>query len=321
MSKSVPSSYLWTPRQGPDIAALERMRKAFPIPAKPMGEAWFLAEEREMYPQLFGELKGLSDDDVAGVIEQIARGASCFGPLEEWIEWYRYLLPQLIVREWEQHLYQRAELLITAFMAQHPMACGILPYPEYQRDALNTLGRYIMSPHFWPDGEFDAINCLCKWTGPSGIAGWYHAGGLLSASLFFSIKYLSHADVEPWFRSVIGISDRYWKVQLLTWLAGAHPILTGQVEQPSELPEHGPFGIEWEWSHSLDGHYSGHYAPPIQRIPFLPAANCDAVVQIARDMKVEAFLEQFFTDPEMSAVASEVAGLPERFVELYRTDR
>jgi hypothetical protein len=317
MTQDAPQPYLWIPQQGPDSAALERMAQPYPKPKKPMGEAWFLADEREMYPQLMGKLDAVTDDDIGIVLEQIASGASCFGPLEEWLEWYGYLLPELVSRQWEPHIYQRAELLITAFMAQHPTSNGELAYPAYRNDALKTLGRYIMSVGFWPDGEFDAVNCLCKWTGPSGVAGWYHAGGLLSASLFFCIKYLAQGDVEPWFRSALAIPDKHWQVQTLTWLVGAHPILTGQIEQPSEFADHGRFGIEWDWSHTLDGHYSGNYEPPIQRLPFLPAANCEVLVRIARSMEVERFLEDVFTDPEMSAVASEVAGLPERFVELY----
>jgi hypothetical protein len=297
------------------------MAQAFLKPPTPMGEAWFMGTEREMYPQLLGDLDALPDEDIARPLEEIASGSSSFGTFEEWIEWYHYLLPRLILRKWVPTYYHPAELLITAFMAQHPTSEGSLPYPRFQTDALNTLGRYIMSSHFWPDGELDVVNCLGKWTRPTGIAGWYQAGNLLSASLFFCIKYLPRGDVEGWFRSAIAISNDYWRVQIMTWLVGAHPILSGEIQQPSEFPENAPFGIGWNWSHVLNGHHSGNYKPPIHLIPFLPAENRKAVFQVARGMEVEEFLEDFWTDPKMNAVTSEAAGMPERFLQLYRTDR
>jgi len=285
-----------------------------------MGEAWFMSDERRMYPQLLGDLGAVPDDDVADVLVEIASGSSNFGPLDEWIAWYHYLLPRLVVREWVPSYYQPAERLITAFMAQHPESDGVLPYREFRNDALRTLGRYIMSPRFWPDGELDVVNCLSKWTGPSGIAGWSSAGNLLSASLFFCIKYLARDDVEPWFRSVIAIPNRYWQVQVITWLVGAQSILSGEIQQPIDFPENARFDVEWDWSHTLNGHYSGNHEPPIRLIPFLPPENREAIVRLARGMDVEEFLEDFLTDPEMEMIACEVAGMPERFRELYRTD-
>jgi hypothetical protein len=297
------------------------MARAFPRPKAPMGEAWFMGDERKMYPELSGNLDALSDDDIEHPLQEIACGSNSFGPFEEWILWYHYLLPSLVVREWEPTFYQPIELVITAFMAQHSASDGGLPYRDFKQDALVTLGRCIMSPRFWPDGELDVVNCLSKDTWPSGIVGWFKAGNQLSASLFFCVKYLARSDVEPWFRSVIAIPNRYWQVQIMTWLVGAHPILTGEIGQPSDLPKDAPFGVEWGWSHILDGHYSGNYDPPLELIPFLPDENREIILQIARGMEVEAFVEDVWTDPGMDAVALEAAGMPERFLELYRTDR
>jgi len=295
------------------------MTRAFPRPATPMGEAWFMGDVRTMYPQLLGDLDALPDAVIARALEDIATGSSNFGPFEEWTQWYHYLLPRLVEREWVPSLSHPAELLFTAFMAQHPAPDGSLPYPAFRHDALATLGRYIMSPRFWPSGELDVANCLGKRTWPSGIMGWYKAGDLLSASLFFCIKYLGRSDIEPWFRSVLAIPNRYWQVQIMTWLVGAHSILTGEIHQPSDFPEGADFDVAWDWSHTLNGHYSGSYGPPIRLIPFLPAENCEVIVRIARSMEVEEFLEDVWTDPEMTAVATEATGMPERFIELYRT--
>lgn len=274
-----------------------------------------------MFPQLLGDIDVLPDDCIEEALEAIASGCSSFGPLVEWIEWYHYLLPRLIQRAWKPTYYQPAELLITAFMAQYPIQSGSMPYPNFHSDALNTLGRYIMSPRFWPEGQLDVANGLSKWTGPNGIARWSKAGNLLSASLFFCIKYLPLSDVEAWFRSVIAVRNDYWQVQIITWLVGAHPILTGQILQPSEFPEVTPFGIDWEQSHVLNGCDADNYESPLQRLPFLPIENREAVIQIAYSMDVEEFFENFWTDPAMSAVALETAGLPESFRQLYRAGR
>ena len=306
---------------GPDPVSLDRMTRAFPKPGAPMGEAWFMGDERRMFPQLLGDLEALPDNDIEQALEEITSGSSNFGPFEEWIEWYHYLLPHLIVRAWKPTYYQPAERSFTAFMVQHPAPDGCPPYPEYLSDVLSTLGRYIMSSRFWPDGELDAANCLSKWTGPTGISGWFGAGNLLSASLFFCIKYLPRSDVEGWFRSVMAISNGYWQVQIITWLVGAHSILVGEIQQPSEFSEDAPFGVAWDWSHTLNGNYSGNGEPMAHSIPFLPPENREIILQIARGLEVEGFLEDFRTDPKMTAVASEAAGMPDLFLQLYRTDR
>jgi hypothetical protein len=286
-----------------------------------MGEAWFMGTERKMFPQLLGNIDALPDDYIAQALEEISSGSSSFGPFEEWAEWYHYLLPRLIQREWKPTYYHPAELLVTGFMAQYPAPGGSLPYPHFHADAINTLGRYVMSSRCWPKGQLDVVNCLGKWTGPSGIAGWSQAGGLLSASLFFCIKYLPRSGVEEWFRSVIAISNSYWQVQIITWLVGAHPILTGDIQQPSEFPEGAQFGVGWAWSHALNGNYSGTYDGQNRPIPFLPTENRAAVLRVAHGMDVQRFIEDFWTDPSMTAVASETAGLADSFLQLYKADR
>jgi len=107
-----------------------------------------MGSERKMFPQLLGDIDALPDEDIGFALEEITSGSSSFGPMSEWIEWYHFLLPRLITRAWAPTFYQPAERIFTAFMVQHPQAEGKLPYPEYQDDALETLGRYIMSPNF-----------------------------------------------------------------------------------------------------------------------------------------------------------------------------
>lgn len=318
MSQKVLPPFVWIPGQGPALSALRRMTAAFPKPDQPMGEAWFMSAEREMYPQLLGDLDALQDREVERVLEEISSGTSCFGRYEEWVEWYHYLLPRLVERRWSRSYYNQAELLFTAFMAQHPKADGDMPYHEFVANALATLGQEIMSPEFWPEGQLDAVRCLSKWTGPTGIAGWFNAGGLLSASLFFCIKYLPLSSVDDWFNSVIAIPNRYWQVQILTWLVGAHPILTNEIQQPAEFPETSQFVVTWSWSHALGGDFPDADGEPVCQVPFLSDQNRESVLRIARNWDVESFIIDFMTDPDTQSVASEIIGMPERFFELYR---
>jgi hypothetical protein len=307
MSHIVRPPFLWIPSQGPDSAALDRMTRAFRKPTRPMGEAWFMSPERKMYPRLSGDLDALSDEELEEAIEEIATGSSSFGPFEEWTEWYHYLLPRLVSRRRSPSFYNRAELLMTAFMVQHPASDGDLPYRAFQTDTLDTLGRYVMSSQFWPDAQRDAVQFPGTWL-----------EGLFSASLFFCVKYLARTEVEPWFRSVIGIPNDYWRLYIIAWLVGAHPILSGVIGQPSEFPERGWPGIGWSWSHILNGNYSGNHQLPIQLIPFLPVENRETILRIAGGEEVERLVEDILTDPHLEAAAGEMADVLECLFELYR---
>lgn len=276
-----------------------------------------MSEKRKMFPELLGDLNSLPDELLLDAVEEIVSGLTCFGPFEEWLEWYDYLLPHLVAREWQPAvIYQPIETCITAFMARYPDA-DRLPDRRFRDDALRTLGLYIMSPRFWPEGHFRAFECLSKWAGPTGVRDWPHAGNLLSGSLLFCIKYLEHAEIEPWFRSVLAVPDPVWTIQIVTWLVGAHPLLSGAVNNPAELPEEARFRIDWNWSHALQGAYSGHEEEPIERIPLLSGPNKALVLELARAWDIGEFLESAFNDPGSEWITWELVGLPQAYEELY----
>jgi hypothetical protein len=80
--------FLWTPGQGPDSAAVERLQKHSPRPREPMGEAWFMGEKREMFDYLLhANPSDLELNQLARPLEEVASGNSCFGPMREWHEW------------------------------------------------------------------------------------------------------------------------------------------------------------------------------------------------------------------------------------------
>ena len=316
MPADAPRSFTWMPGDGPDPKALRRMAEVFAKPKRPMGEDWFMGEKREMYPELLGDLEQLTDEQLTRPLEAIASGTSCFGPLEEWVEWYHYLLPRLLERRWSHVLSHPVELLITGFVTQHPDSKGSLPYASFREDALATLGHYIMSPDLWGAPDDEAPGFFSKWEGPTGIRGWDIVDGLLSGSMFFCMKYLSSDRVLPWFKSVMAISNLYWRAQVITWLVGAHSILTNEIKQPAQFPEDLHFSVGWEWSHTLRGDYSGDPNSISQPIPFLPAEARNAVLEVARGIDADILLE-VFTSPKLDALTRETPDLPERFSELY----
>jgi hypothetical protein len=309
------SSFRWVPGQGPDPDALLRMSEVFPKPKTAMGEAWFMGERR-MFPYLLENLETLSNEQVWKPLDEWASGPGSFGPLQEWTEWYHYLLPRVLTRDWKS-AYDPAGLLVTCFVGQHPKSDGPWPYPGFRRDALTTLGRYHMSSCFWSVGAVDIERCLKKYAVVRGTREWYNCGGSLSASLLFCLKYLSADEVASWFESVIAIEDPHWIQQMIVWLIGVHPMLTGQIAQPADFPEDGPYRVSWDWSHALKGNYSGDHCETVARVPFLPVENGEALIAVAQRWDVDGFFEELFTDPKLEAVAAETPSLSDDFQELY----
>jgi hypothetical protein len=90
-------NYQRMPGRGPSAIALKRMRKQIMKPEEPMGEAWFMSEERLLYSEMMEQdpMK-LSDRYLKDVLWEIASGTKCFGHLEEWDQWFQFLLPAMI---------------------------------------------------------------------------------------------------------------------------------------------------------------------------------------------------------------------------------
>lgn len=308
--------FRWVPGQGPDPAALGRMIEMFAKPEKPMGEAWFIAPERKMYPELLGNLELLADEDILDPLRETI-GPSCFGPHNEWTEWFHYLLPRLLRRDWGETGCDPIELIISAFMAQHPDSSGEMPYSEFTNDALLTIGQYIMAPRCWPRGVLHATRCLNKSQRVDGTFGWYEADGPLSASIFFCLKYLPSKQVGPWLASVLSIPNAYWKAQLVVWLIGAHPLLTGVIDQPGQLPESGPAHVGWDASYALAGNYTGDFNLPVPLTPFIPDANKSSALETILGLDLTEFLLEWQTNPSLQELAAETTGLPDRFIKLY----
>jgi hypothetical protein len=72
--------FVWMPGEGIDPASLSRIRLYFRRPNEPMGEAWFMSEERRFFHELRGNLDGLTAWHLQEPLQEIASGTSSFGP-------------------------------------------------------------------------------------------------------------------------------------------------------------------------------------------------------------------------------------------------
>jgi len=303
-----PHPFLWRPGQGPDAAALSRLYAHFPRPRAPMRGAYVMSGERTEFD---------TEDDPRGALFDIASATCSFGWDREWIDWFHYLLADETLFAMRAGVLERPliEALATAFFAIYPEGVTREPYRGFERDALETLGRAIVSAECWSEGRIRRGEILRREKPPWGTWGWREPSGDLSASMFFCLKYLTPEEIGPWLTSTLAIEDRYWRAQLMAFCVAAHPLLTGDVLQPAGLAEAQP-PLEWENSHILKGVYYAAFdkAPA----PFLAQANCTA----ARGALASFFNEDIYLDwlcaiAEDEELEAEMTSLPEQFRLLY----
>ncbi|HVF45619.1 MAG TPA: hypothetical protein VM936_21515 [Pyrinomonadaceae bacterium] len=291
--------FKWVPCRGPSAEAVERMRAHFPKPSEPMGEAWFLSEERYFHTWLAET--PVAEADAGKLIHclfEIASGTGSFGRMEDWEAWFRYMLPDLILRGHEHHAFETLlEPTVTAFMVLFPGPPDG-EYAGFREDALAALGACLMGPEMWENCDAAAseagaqpLGRFLKWEdeeGSVGLSGW--DAGLacqpMSASLFFCLKYLNEEEVEAWAESVFAIEDPYFRASLAVWLVGALDLLESGEARPRAITKSSP-RVEWHDSFLLESAYEGrdvngaHYSVNDVR-DFLPRANRAAFVRAVR---------------------------------------
>jgi hypothetical protein len=283
-----------------------------------MGEAWFMGDKRRMYDELFWGPEFLKAAELQRPLAEIASGTGSFGPRPEWQDWYHYLLGRLIPRGHERHLDWLLEILMTAFMAIYPNGIGAGPYPDFASDVLVTLGRCMMEPGCWrTDDEIAIGRVLNADVGRPQF--WARAGGDLSASLFFCLKYLPPSVVGPWFRSVLKIKAPHWRAQVLVWLIGSRDMLEGRLTWPSNFSKNNWPSVDWDWSHCLgpglaETDESG--LPPVAA--FLPEASRNEALAVMKAYFTdEVFLAWLTSIGSVPDVEAALGDLPSIFERLY----
>lgn len=310
--------YAWCPGVGIDPAALSRLRDHFRRPTSPMGEAWFMGEERRHFPELMGNLDALAAGDILRPLAEIASGTVSFGQRQEWRDWFHYLLAQCAAddRAWIDETL--TELLVTGFMAHYGEGTASA-YPGFQQDVLATLGRCLMEPRCWQDGDIVVGRLLHRSNrNPSQVWRWWDASGDLSASLLLCAKYLPATQVGGWFRSVLAIESPHWRAQMIVWLIGAHALLTGLQRAPSELDPEAYPAITWGWSHCLRPSTTteaGEISPIVDWLP--QPARTQLLDEVRACFTDDVFVAWLESIGRVDYLQRELADLPSTFERLY----
>ena len=289
------------PKNGVSLEAIERMRAHFHKPNYLMGEAWFMGEKRRLYPELNNKesFAAIKPTDLSMIIFEISSGTSSFGHMEEWDEWFKYLLPDLIVRSQEFQYFNFMLLpdVVTAFMSIYWK--GILEeYVGFRADVIYSLSLCLMNAGLW----FDYENENTQTTNPRPIfldsyldgndklkLGWNcgTSDGNLSAMMFFCLKYLTTEEIITWVESLFSIQDIYWKGAFSVWLLGAYDLLEQPTPVPSMIEKANP-DISWDYSSVLGSRYGSIDAeyPPHENFndnkDFLPSDNTKVFLEEIR---------------------------------------
>jgi hypothetical protein len=161
MQKRPPKPYLWIPGVGPDNAALHRLYEHFPQPRDAMRGAYVMSGERSSFDL---------EANPRGALFDIASATCSFGEDREWNDSFHFLLAEEIPFAMRTGVLEQPliESLATAFFAIYPEGVTREPYRGFERDILETLGRAIMGPQCWADGQIQRGEILCRQRSPWG---------------------------------------------------------------------------------------------------------------------------------------------------------
>lgn len=276
-----------------------------------------MGEDRHMYVALLGDLARCSREELHAPLEEIASGIASFGPMDEWIDWYRYLLAHLVTRHLEQSFDSLYQSLVTAFIAVHPRDIEE-PYPGFADDARHTLGRCLMDPSRWNGARLAVAAPQDPFAHPDHRFAWSVACGDFSAGMVFCAKYLAIEEVPAWLDSAFAIRCPLWATQLYGWLLGAYPLLSGHVLQLAALDNDAASEVVWPGAHVLKGDFSGDHAAPGAPLPLLAPPRCHAVLDAVRrhvsQARYFAWLDAIKPHPYLETL---LGGMPSRFAEVF----
>jgi len=248
MDEPASPPYRWIPGHGPDPDALRRLREIAPRPRQPMGEAWFMGGDRQMYAGLMHpDPQAWAARELESALDALTSGPRCFDHCDEWSQWFDYLLPRVLARA-DDH--RNFELLVTAVFVHclDPALPGRAP--QFRRDLLDTLGRRLMAPSCWPPAPADRSDGLLR---PLGN-GYYkiEPGRAISAACSLVLRYLDADLIDGWIESVLAIDDASWRCAFVVWLAGA-AVLVFDDAQPEDMDNPPHLDIGWNGHWLLDG--------------------------------------------------------------------
>lgn len=246
--------YLWNVGEGPDPQALRRLRDGTPLPVAPMGEAWFMGEERGMFPGLMhDDPQQWPDREVEQALFELSSGPNSFGHLPEWTEWCGFLLARAQSLIGDERLLSSGQYLhgalASALFVHYPDPQSPTLSPRMRRDLLDTLGRTVLAPQHWRDGRIAPSWFFAPLSDYTIHGLWLSGGGAFAASSMLVLKYLDPELIDGWLDSVLAIDDPAWRAGWAIWLAGSAPLILDGM-QPSEFKEDDKHPVAW-WNHHV----------------------------------------------------------------------
>lgn len=299
-------NYKWIPKQGPSTEAIDRMCRKFSMPKTPMGEAWFISDVRLMFTDLIDQpLAEISNDYLEKVLYEIASGTSCFGHLKEWDEWFRFLLPHVILRTKGSHKGDTiSELLVTASFNIFDQ--GITDdYPNFRDDVIQTATRCIMKPELWIELNDETtrqktlrpIYLVDSEDDPQNTGRWWCSSTIeeVSAAMFFCLRFLEPQEIITWVESLTEIEDIFWKAHLLVWLVGFDE-LTPKLPFKTNVFERFSPTMKWRDSFLVDAWKEGkEFFPPENIKTFWEEINRQITAE-----KLLQWVDEFAAHPSLA---------------------
>jgi hypothetical protein len=252
---------------------------------------------------------------------EIASGPINMMWLQEWHDWFHYLLGRLIPRSQEKGIYEYlVEDLVTAFLSLYPRGIVGEPYAGFRSDILRTLAVCNIDDSLWKDGEIRVGAMLWESKDGRQVANCRTICGDFSCLMFFCMKYLDAAQIADWVSSVFRINCQHWRAQLMIWLIGVHGMLTGSIAQPSQFPEsrYTDLSPSWAWSHVINGGYFERGGNGYVVLDFIPSDNLAAFNRAIRETITERLFFEWLAGFEQHPhLKDNLFELPKRFADIY----
>jgi hypothetical protein len=227
----------------------------------------------------------LSDGYLREVLWEIASGTKNFGHLEEWDQWFRFLLPALTERSHDG--WKFLENTMTAFF--NVFDNGITEiYDGFRDDAINSLSLCLMKSELWFDWVDEVTKMKTRRPKFLADGGEPHewnceeTSAEVSVSLFFCLKYLRPEEIAGWVKSLTAIDDPFWRAHLLVWLVGFDDFINQPPAAKQRIEKAAP-SIGWQYDFLIE--------PASDERDFLPEANVQAFLDKVRQ---EINLETLF---------------------------
>jgi hypothetical protein len=138
--------FKWMPGRAVDRDAVERMKGHFQKPSEAPPEAWFNTRNQQYFTQLLDTpVSQLSSDDIVDYLHDTGGGIGNFGLLEIWADWFKYLLPYILLRIGKEEF---LTLTIDYFLNLYPEGIPEV-YSGFRVDVLLTVPQAMMSAEYW----------------------------------------------------------------------------------------------------------------------------------------------------------------------------